>query len=151
MLLRADGTQFSTGRSRFLDQAPGSEDQRARILVRIEPQSLGQVILAQLDTGAAWSILDAQIAEALSLLDGDGEPVRFSTRLGTYEGRLARTHLDIVADEGDTVTIEATVWVSRDWPGGTFLGYGGLLERIRFAVDPSDNSFYFGIFDHQII
>ena len=24
------------------------------------------------------------------------------------------------------------------------LGYGGLLERIRFAVDPAINSFFFG-------
>jgi hypothetical protein len=27
---------------------------------------------------------------------------------------------------------------------GTFLGYSGLLERIRFAVDPQQNNFYFG-------
>jgi len=26
----------------------------------------------------------------------------------------------------------------------TFLGYSGLLDRIRFALDPQANDFYFG-------
>lgn len=144
MLVRADGSHFSTGRCRFSDHDPGSDEPTAKILVKVEPESLDLVILAQLDTGAPWSILDAQVAEALSLLDGEGEPAPLSTRFGILRGRLERIRLYIVADEGDTLSVDATVWVSRDWPGGTFLGYGGLLERIRFAVDPGDNSFYFG-------
>ena len=101
-------------------------------------------MLAQLDTGAAWSVLDAEVAEEMSLLGGDGEPMWISTRLGEYDGRLQRTRIDIVADEGDSLSVDATVWVSADWRRGTFLGYGGLLERIRFAIDPSENAFYFG-------
>jgi len=31
-----------------------------------------------------------------------------------------------------------------DWPGPNFIGYEGLLQRIRFAVDPETNLFYFG-------
>jgi hypothetical protein len=55
--------------------------------------------------------------------------------------------LGLVADNGESLSIEATVWVSREWTGGNFLGYGGLLERIRFAVDPANNLFYFGPLD----
>jgi hypothetical protein len=33
---------------------------------------------------------------------------------------------------------------SPDWRGPNFLGYQGLLQRIRFAVDPEVNLFYFG-------
>ncbi len=34
---------------------------------------------------------------------------------------------------------------SSDWPPGkTFLGYSGLLDSIRFALDPQRNHFYFG-------
>lgn len=37
------------------------------------------------------------------------------------------------------------MWVSPEWRRGNFLGYEGFLNRIRFAIDPSDNSFYFGL------
>jgi hypothetical protein len=144
MLIRQNGTSFTTGRSRFADQQEGAQEQTAKLFVRIEPERLGGIILAQLDTGAAWSILDTQVADALALLNGAGEPKPLSTRIGTFNGRLERTRIDIVADEGDSLSVEATVWVSPEWPGGNFLGYGGLLERICFAVDPSDNSFHFG-------
>ncbi len=144
MLIRQDGATFSIGRSRFADRAEDSQEQAAKILVKIAPESLGVVLLAQMDTGAPWSILDAQVAEALALLHGDGEPKRLSTRIGVFNGRLERTRIHIVADEGDSLGVDATVWVSPDWPGSTFLGYGGLLERIRFAIDPGDSSFYFG-------
>lgn len=144
MLVRQNGTPFSIGRSRFADRAEVSDEPPAKIFVKVEPDSLGGVILAQLDTGAAWSILETQVAEALSLLNGEGEPAKLSTRFGPLDGRLKRTRIDIVADEGESLSVQATVWVSPDWAGHTFLGYGGLLERICFAVDPSDNSFYFG-------
>jgi len=101
-------------------------------------------MLAQLDTAAEWSILNTETAEALSLLNGQGEPVEYSTRLGKFPGYLERTGIDLIADDGQCLRFEATVWVSREWPGGTFLGFGGFLERIRFAIDPSDNFFYFG-------
>jgi hypothetical protein len=36
-------------------------------------------------------------------------------------------------------------FVSPDWPTDqTFLGYSGLLDGIRFALDPQANHFYFG-------
>jgi hypothetical protein len=55
--------------------------------------------------------------------------------------------LTIVADEGESCEVEATLFVSRDWAYGNFVGYSGLLERIRFAVDPGTNDFYFGVLD----
>ena len=144
MLVRPDGTEFASGRSSFLDHSPGSPEPTPKIFVKIQAEPIDGVIIAQLDTGAAWSMLNAEIAEALSLLGREGEPVEISTRLGKFNGHLERTSLAIVADDGESVSVEATVWVSSEWPGGNFLGYGGLLERIRFAVDPSENSFYFG-------
>jgi hypothetical protein len=51
--------------------------------------------------------------------------------------------------EGDDLEIPATVFVPTIPPGETwlhpnFLGLTGLLDRIRFAVDPAENTFYFG-------
>lgn len=144
MLNRQDGTPFSTGKATFLDQPESSAEPTSKIWVRIVPDSLDGEILAQLDTGAAWSILEAEVAEALSLLDGQGEPVNLKTRYGTINGRLERTRIDIVAEQGDSLSIDATVFISPQWPGGSFLGFNGLLDHIRFAIDPRDNSFHFG-------
>lgn len=144
MLNRQDGTPFSTGKATFSDQAESSAEPTSKIWVRIVPDSLGGEILAQLDTGAAWSILEAEVAEALSLLDGQGEPVSLKTRYGPINGRLERTRIDIIAEQGDSLSIDATVFVSPQWPGGSFLGFNGLLDHIRFAIDPRDNSFHFG-------
>jgi hypothetical protein len=52
--------------------------------------------------------------------------------------------ITIPADEGKSLDVEATAFVSPDWPWPNFIGYQGLLQRIRFAVDPETNLFYFG-------
>ncbi|MBI2160202.1 MAG: hypothetical protein HYU25_07490 [Candidatus Rokubacteria bacterium] len=62
---------------------------------------------------------------------------------GEIRGRLERINVRLHADEGDSLDLEATVLISPDWRGN-FLGYGGLLQHIRFAVDASNNFFYFG-------
>jgi hypothetical protein len=42
--------------------------------------------------------------------------------------------------------IEATWFISPDWPGPLVLGWKGCLERLRFALDPTPEEewFYFG-------
>lgn len=144
MLRRPDGSWFSRGQSRFQDRAAPSSEESAKLFVPIQPDGLGATILAQLDTGAAWSILETPVAEELRLFEVDGEDTPLATRIGSFVGRLVRTAIELVAHEGDSLRVDATVWISRDWPGPTFLGYGGLLERVRFAVDPGDNLFFFG-------
>lgn len=146
MLQRLDGVPFATGRVRYLGQLPEREAATAMIHVKVEPDELGAPILALLDTGAAWSVLATDIAEDLNLLDGAGEAATLQTRLGTCRGRLERVPIVLMADEGESLQVEATVFVSREWPDGTVIGYNGLLERVRFAVDPDPEEmfFYFG-------
>ena len=67
-----------------------------------------------------------------------------STRLGVIHGALYRVAVTIEAEEGESLDVEATVFLSPDWRGPNFIGYQGLLQRIRFAVDPETNLFYFG-------
>ena len=72
------------------------------------------------------------------------ERVALSTRLGIFHGSLYRVPLRIDADEGETLDVEATVFLSPDWDGPNFVGYQGLLQRTRLVIDPETNLFYFG-------
>lgn len=100
--------------------------------------------MAQVDTGAAYSILEAELAEVLGLLDLEGQRTQVSTRLGMLSGKLVRIPLTLMADEGSSLDLDATFFLSRDWRGATFLGYTGLLDRLRIALDAPANLFYFG-------
>lgn len=102
------------------------------------------MVLALLDTGASWSVLNVEVAEELELLNAHGTPLAMSTRLGRIEGKLVRTAATLVAEDGDSVGVDATVFVSHEWRQPTIIGYSGLLERIRFAIDPDTKSFVFG-------
>jgi hypothetical protein len=134
---------FAVGRLRFADGVPGSHERSAKLHV---PLSIGSVtVLAQLDTGAAWTMLGAELAGSVGLLGGQGPVVRLSTRAGDFEGRLERVHVTLIAEEGESLDVDATVFVSADWAGPNFLGWSGFLDRVRFAVDPSERRyFYFG-------
>ncbi|NDJ76943.1 MAG: hypothetical protein GYB65_11865 [Chloroflexi bacterium] len=57
--------------------------------------------------------------------------------------------ISLEAEVGQSVTVEATVFVPRVNAGEpplplNFLGLIGFLDQIRFAVDPAHNQFYFG-------
>lgn len=142
-MLKLDGDDFTIGRATFADTAPWAAEPTPKIYVKITPEDLGVVLLALVDTGAPWSLLDAEVAASLSLLNGNGEPKTIWTWRGEIRGRLERINVRLHADEGDSLDLEATVLISPDWRGN-FLGYGGLLQHIRFAVDASNNFFYFG-------
>lgn len=144
-MLKLEGESFTTGRAQFRDQVPGFRELTAKVYVQVEfPGIENATLLAQLDTGAAYSTLGREWAEALGVLDGAGHPITLDTRLGKFMGRLERIPLTLIAEEGDSLDIEALFFVCREWPGKTFLGYTGLLEHLRFALDPSSNLFYFG-------
>lgn len=70
-----------------------------------------------MDTAAPWCIFEGKLGAVLSRCF---EPVR------------------------EQVTLSTRLFVSPDWTGPNFIGYEGLLQRIRFAIDPEANLFYFG-------
>lgn len=141
-MLQLDATPFCTGRSAFLDAASGQTEASAKLFVRLRLSGLD--VLGQVDTGAAWSIITPDVADAVGLLDGDGPEAQISTRIGVVTGKLERVTVTFPASRGESLDVDATVFVSRAWSSGTFIGWSGLLERVRFAVDPKENYFYFG-------
>jgi len=144
-VLKLDGRTFTSSRSKYSDHVPHRLEPTAKIYVRVVFEGMDRVVTAQLDTGAAWSILGSETAERLGLFSEPGEKVRMRTSFGIKEGLLVRVPLKIMADEGESLDVIGTFFVAPDWPEGlNFLGYSGLLDSIRFALDPEVNDFYFG-------
>lgn len=141
-MLTLRGEAFVIGRCSFHD-SPSIQEQKAWIRVPIRLGSLPETF-AILDTASEWSMVNQEYAEELGAFSLDGEEVKISTRKGTIVGRLVRVPLTIPADEGEDYSAEATVFVSKEWTSSTFVGYRGLLEFMRFALDPRRNDFYFG-------
>lgn len=141
-------TGFATGVTSYKDEYPGWEKQaRVVVSVTLEDQYVIPMIL---DTGAPWCILNPEIAEDLGLNVDDGIPIRkpLDLRSGSYPGALIRMRLRVPAEQGDELVIEATAFVPKlspeeNWEYPNFIGLDGFLSRIRFAIDPADNSFYF--------
>jgi hypothetical protein len=144
-MLKLEGVAFSQGRSTFLDRHPETPEVTAKIFVRLIIGNSTPWVFAQLDTGAAWSVLDPKIADLLGLAEADGFPAILDTRFGRKVGKLVKVPITFLADEGTSLDTEGTFFISPDWPPGrTFLGYSGLLDSIRFALDSQANHFYFG-------
>ncbi len=104
---------------------------------------------AILDTGAPFLVCSPLLAQALK--------PEASTALGTtamlirgylVRGSLHLFTLTMLAELGDDLTLEVTAFVpdagqlTEALP--TFLGMQGCLERMRFALDPTSDTFYFG-------
>ena len=143
-MLILNGEPFTSGRSRFLDRHPRFPEPSAKVYVQVEFAGLEGTWIAQVDTGAAYSILEVHVASALGLLGFQGPWTRLSTRLGVLDGQLICLPVTLVADEGESLDLDAQFFVSSEWRGGTFLGYTGLLEWLRIALDSPANLFYFG-------
>jgi hypothetical protein len=134
----------------FVSRVQGSS--RLHVAVECRIGSGKEPYLALLDTGAEWSVIGGETAKILEdELDTPIEKLTMSTRLGRINGSLHRINIILLAEQnsGYDLTIDSSVFVSKDWLGPIVLGYRGFLERIRFAIDPGvapgEQMFYFGL------
>ncbi len=152
--LRLGDQVFSSGRAKYLDMSPLQSGSGARIWVGVQAfaqsglEATPCVFLAALDTGAGMCVIGAELAKELGL-SLFGRKATLSTAYGPVSGRHARLQLQMMAEEGDSLLAEATFLVAEEggWPPQlVILGYEGLLQRIRLAIDPGDgrNHIYFG-------
>jgi hypothetical protein len=126
--------------------SPDYEAARHTLLVAI-PCLVGDLIVplhTLLDTASQWCLLPPRIALDLGCdLEPDPSIPPLHTRFGLIYGHLERLSLRFLAEAGEDLVIEATWFLSQDWPGPMVIGWKGGLERIRFALDPSEDAFYF--------
>lgn len=138
--------KFARGMIRYLDSYPG--DINARIVI---PVTFNDSVptLALVDTGATWCILRPQEAASLAINYETTELEKRHIGGGSHSGRYCTLKVSIEAEHGfgAGISLEARVFVPELIPGQeplpNLLGLSGFLERIRFAVDPEHNHFYF--------
>lgn len=70
--------------------------------------------------------------------------MRLHSRFGLLTGRLERLPLTLPAQHGADLTVDATWFVSPEWPGPRVLGWRGCMERFCFGFDPAGEWFHSG-------
>ncbi len=144
MLQHKDGAIFACSRAKYLDRLGSHSGNKIYIAVQFDtlPKTF-----AILDTAAPWCILSEEQAKVLNpnYRNEAMEPKCLNIRGEKTEGVLLRLPITICADKGKDITIDGTVFVpqnERDIPN--FIGLDGFLSRVKFAIDPQINEFYFG-------
>lgn len=138
----ANGKPFAVGAVGY-NSNPGTGTW-SRIIVDIKIGSIETT--AMVDTAAPYMICQRELAESLGLeYSKNGQTDTVNIRGTPVEGSLHRIPLSFLAEEGQDVTIETSVFVPRDVELPTsFVGLASCLESIFFAIDPMNEVFYFG-------
>jgi hypothetical protein len=148
MLLFGDGQSFATGKMTYEYRPTSQHTASNRLYLRVEINSLP--LLAIVDTGTPYVIVQPKYARLLQLDPTEAlEEIKLKIRGTIFKGQIHRVPVDLPASEGESMSLEATVFVpetdEESWGDiPSFLGMVGFLERIRFAIDPDEDSFYFG-------
>ncbi|MCY4461261.1 MAG: hypothetical protein OXC26_12840 [Albidovulum sp.] len=143
-MLNLNGDSFAPNAASYYEEDKSLESGQTSIHVQIIIQGDKKVAtLARLDPATPWVVLNAELNKTLGL-GANGPNTHLQTAAGPMTGTLERCPIVLVAEEGQSLEIDATLFVCNEWRRGNFLGYTGLLERIRFAIDPASLLFYFG-------
>ncbi len=139
---------FACGAVRYLDRYGDETEPRLVVPVRYDG---GELSFAIVDTGAPWCIISPEVANNLKIDRTAGyRPGRpLNIRGFRYEGWLCRVPVRFEPSQGQGLDVETTAFIPDLTPGETwsfpnFIGLDGILFRIRFALDPTENLFYFG-------
>jgi len=148
MLHFEDDRPFSQGACTFLYRPATEQETTPRIIVRVQIQGIQTNVV--LDTGGVYLVCNPQIVELLDLDPvSDIGKTRLVIRGTNVPGSLYRLPLILLAEKGQSIELEVTAFVPRLrpnqlWDLPSFMGLEGCLERLRFAIDPTTNTFYFG-------
>jgi hypothetical protein len=145
-----NGEPFAIGSTGYDYRPATSQETTPRLVLEVAIE--GILAEAVVDTGGIYLLCHPAIARRLSLTPSEAlSAVQALLFRGiVVHGRLYRLSLTLLAEPGEDVTIQTTAFVPEpdeaehwgDLP--CILGLYGCLERVRFAVDPRTERFYFG-------
>ena len=141
---------FATGAARYrYDTVPGSGD-ASRIILQVEVE--GETVEAILDTGGGYFFCNPALAERIGADPTNAlEDKWISIKKEMVKGSLHRIEITFLNDCGENLTIQATAFLpdhtqnfDPNFLPYSYLGMLSCMERMRFAIDPSEDNFYFG-------
>lgn len=149
LLSFADGEPFARGATYYAYRPATENESSPRLVIQVEIEGIGAAAIV--DTGAPYVVCTPIIARRLGLTPANAlESVRLLIRGIYWRGHLYLLNVRFLAIEGENLDVTATVFApdpSQEESWGdlpSFIGLNGCLGRMRFAVDPADDSFYFG-------
>lgn len=144
------GAPFVLGVTGYDYRPATSQETTPRVVLQVAIE--GIVVEAVVDTGGVYLFCHPLIAQRLALTPAEAlsgvQAILFRGVL--VPGRLYRLSLTLLADVGEDVTLQTTAFVpepeeAEHWGEmPCLLGFYGCLERVRFAIDPHTEQFYFG-------
>ena len=142
-----DGDTFASGAIGYQYRPATVTETTNRIILTIEVEGIAAE--AVVDTGAPYIVLAPIVARLAGFTQASAfDRDRLLIRGMRLDGSITRMSVTLRAVEGESLTQEATVFVPdvEEYWGKfpSFIGLAGFLERIRFAIDPSTDTFYFG-------
>jgi hypothetical protein len=145
-----NGELFTTGAAPYTYKPVSAGEKSNRIILSLKIEDIET--LGFVDTGGVYAIVSPEIADQLNRNSEDCiQSIRLKWGRGDIQGTLDRVRLTLLAEEGESLSIEVTAFIpqnklNEEWPEDfpCILGLTGCLEFIRFAVDPSTDTFYFG-------
>lgn len=145
-----NGDIFTTGATPYAYQHISATETTPRIIIPVSIQRI--TISAFVDTGGVYALISPEIVEQLDLDPGYSAPAnRLNWRGDELNGVLHRIPITLLADEGSSLTIQMTCFLPKlkpweQWPSefSCILGMYLCFDRLRFAIDPLDDMFYFG-------
>lgn len=122
-----DGRPFATGAATFFDTHPGVRERHPRVYVRFQLEGAPVPLLALIDTGAPYCILNEEAAKLFAgALSGDLGEVTIRSAYGPLRGGLSLHRLRLLAEVGESLEVNTIVFVPTGWRAPCFLGYTGL-------------------------
>ena len=148
MLRLEDGSLFTSGVApiRFGPASSSEKSIRAIINVKIE----GFQTEGFIDTGGVFFLINPEVASAIGITPDPTDTETLLWRGIHVGGSLHRMNLGILASDGSGLRLEATAFVPFNGEDELLvnlpciLGLQGCLDRMKFAIDPSEDKFYFG-------
>jgi hypothetical protein len=147
LLLFPNGEYFAIGAINYAYRPAITSDTTNRIIIVVYVED--SITEAVLDTGAPYPIIAPKVAKQAGLYRVKPlERKRMLVRGNWLGGSIIRLNMTLLADEGEDLTVDATAFIPDveeywgDFP--CFIGQMGFLERIRYALDPDTDTFYFG-------
>jgi len=142
-------TFAATGAISYQDRPATPQENTPQVVLEIAIE--GIVAEAIVDTGGVYLLCHPRLARQLDMdaSQAVSPVIELLFRGVSLQGRLHRMSLTLLAEVGENLGFEATAFVPEQDEEGwsdmpSILGFYGCLERIRMAIDPVTETFYFG-------